>query len=74
VLACFGSERVMWGSDWPVVTLAASYADWVAATDTLLVGLSREAQAAILGGNAQRFYGLTPLPVGEAAARERGEP
>jgi len=56
------------------VTLAASYADWVAATDTLLVGLSREAQAAILGGNAQRFYGLTPLPVGEAAARERGEP
>ena len=42
VLECFGSERVLWGSDWPVVTLAASYDAWSAATDTLLGVLPRE--------------------------------
>src|SRR5262249_23638036 len=59
VLRCFGTERVMWGSDWPVVTLAASYVDWVAATDALLAGLSPGEQAAIRGVNALRFYGLS---------------
>jgi L-fuconolactonase len=58
VLRCFGSERVMWGSDWPVVTLAASYGEWVAASEALLDGLSLAAQAGIFGGNARRFYAL----------------
>lgn len=58
MLRCFGTERLMWGSDWPVVTLAASYGDWVAATDALLAGLSPGEQAAIRGGNASRFYAL----------------
>ena len=58
ILACFGSQRVMWGSDWPVVTLAASYADWDAATDALLAGLSGTERDAIRGGNARRFYDL----------------
>jgi L-fuconolactonase len=56
VLTCFGSGRVLWGSDWPVVTLAASYADWAAATDALVAGLSSAERHAILGGNARRFY------------------
>ena len=58
VLACFGSERVIWGSDWPVVTLAASYAEWVEAGDELLAGLTQGERDAIYGGNARRFYGL----------------
>ena len=58
VLDCFGTHRVMWGSDWPVVTLAATYADWDSASRALLSGLSRDEQDAILGGNAQRFYAL----------------
>ena len=58
VLRCFGSGRVMWGSDWPVVGLAATYPDWVAASQELLRGLSPGEQAAIRGENAQRFYGL----------------
>ena len=58
ILGCFGSERVMWGSDWPVVTLAASYADWLAATDALLAGLSAAERDAIRGGNAWRFYDI----------------
>ena len=58
VLQCFGPERLLWGSDWPVVTLAASYSAWVAATDTLLAGVSRADKDRIFGGNARRFYGL----------------
>jgi L-fuconolactonase len=59
VLGCFGSERVIWGSDWPVVTLASSYGEWVAATDALLDGLSPAEQDGIRGVNALRFYGLS---------------
>ena len=58
VLECFGPQRVLWGSDWPVLTLAASYADWNRATDALLSELSAHDAAAIRGGNARRFYGL----------------
>jgi len=58
VLQCFGPERLLWGSDWPVVTLAASYSAWVAATEALLAGVSRADKDWIFGGNARRFYGL----------------
>jgi len=58
VLECFGPQRVLWGSDWPVVTLAASYAEWVAATEGLLVDLPENDRAAIRGANARRFYDL----------------
>jgi len=58
VLECFGPGRVMWGSDWPVVTLATSYGEWSDATDALLAGLADDARSAIRGGNARRFYGL----------------
>jgi len=59
VLQCFGPERLLWGSDWPVVTLAASYPAWVAATDALFAGVSGAEKDRIVGGNARRFYGLT---------------
>jgi L-fuconolactonase len=58
VLQCFGSSRVLWGSDWPVVKLAASYERWSAATDALLGGLDVTDRDAIRGGNAARFYAL----------------
>ncbi len=58
LLSCFGAMRLMWGSDWPVVELAGGYRRWVAATDTLLAGLSADDREAIRGGNARRFYGL----------------
>ena len=58
VLACFGSGRVVWGSDWPVLERAASYAGWWDETGRLLQGLAPEARAAILGGNARRLYRL----------------
>lgn len=55
LLAEFGPDRLMWGSDWPVCTLAASYAGWRAAALALLPAPARPA---VLGGTAQRFYGL----------------
>lgn len=58
VLACFGAERIVWGSDWPVCTLAASYDAWVEATDSMLASRSGQERAAILGGNAARLYRL----------------
>jgi L-fuconolactonase len=56
LLACFGPERLMWGSDWPVVDLAGGFARWREATLALLPGPAR---AEVLGGTAARFYGLS---------------
>lgn len=56
VLASFGPERVIWGSDWPVLELAASYGTWWDETQVLLAGLAASARAAVLGGNAMRLY------------------
>lgn len=58
VLACFGASRVVWGSDWPVLELSGSYAQWWAETQQLLAHLSPQEQAAILGENARRLYRL----------------
>jgi L-fuconolactonase len=52
----FGPDRVMWGSDWPVCRLAASYDDWRAAAETLTTDLGDSERAEIYGGSAARFY------------------
>ncbi|MCC7325589.1 MAG: amidohydrolase family protein [Burkholderiales bacterium] len=54
----FGPQRLMWGSDWPVVNLAGTYQSWFAATVALTSGWSTEDRAALMGGTARRFYGL----------------
>jgi L-fuconolactonase len=56
VLACFSPQRLLWGSDWPVVNLAGGYAPWIAATEMLLADLSRCEKADIRGGTAARVY------------------
>jgi L-fuconolactonase len=56
VRGCFGPQRMLWGSDWPVVNLAGGYAKWLAAAETLLADLSLDEQADIFGGNAARIY------------------
>ena len=58
LLETFGAERLIWGSDWPVLTLAASYARWTAVCEALLGELAPQEQARIWSGNAQTFYGL----------------
>lgn len=56
LLATFGPERLIFGSDWPVVTLRASYAQWVEAAETLLAGLTEAQRIGVFGGNAAKLY------------------
>ncbi|MDG4649549.1 amidohydrolase family protein [Roseibacterium sp. SDUM158017] len=56
VLDVFGPDRVMWGSDWPVCQLEASYDDWREAAKALTDHLSPSAKEAVFGGTAARFY------------------
>jgi L-fuconolactonase len=61
-LECFTPQRCMFGSDWPVCTLAGSYAQVLAALEQSLapLGLSEAAQARIFGGSAAEFYRIGP--------------
>ena len=59
VVAAFGTERVMFGSDWPVSLLAARYDDVIGALEEVLAPELDEASSArVFGGNAGRFYGI----------------
>jgi L-fuconolactonase len=54
----FGPDRMIFGSDWPVVTLRASYEEWLAAAEALLGGLERSARDRVFGLNAVACYRL----------------
>ena len=58
VLAAFGPEKVMWGSDWPVCRLRAEYEVWHKAAQDLTADLSPAAKARIYGDTAAEFYRL----------------
>ncbi|MGI9334030.1 MAG: amidohydrolase family protein [Gammaproteobacteria bacterium] len=58
LLEQFGPSRLIWGSDWPVAQLAATYSQWWTATGDLLSTLTEGERALILGRNAERFYRL----------------
>ena len=65
-LACFGADRLMYGGDWPVVTLAASYSRWIECTERALDSLSARDLQKIYRDNARHFYKLeksdSPIP------------
>lgn len=58
VLDCFGPARTLFGSDWPVCTLAASYAEVLALAERACAELSAAEYAQVFGGNARRIYRL----------------
>lgn len=58
VWEAFGSERLMFGSDWPVCLLRTPYVTWVDAVTELAIGLSEAEREAFWGGNAERIYKL----------------
>lgn len=60
----FGSERLMWGSDWPVSGLAANrhwagYANWLAVVQETFAGLGTRDIEQIFAGTCCRFYQIT---------------
>jgi L-fuconolactonase len=57
-LSCFGSRRLLFGSDYPVCLLAASYEAVVESFRGVLAGLDDDARAGVFGDNAVRFYRL----------------
>ena len=58
VLDAFGPDRLMFGSDWPVCTLAAGYREVLDLARDLTGGLGEAERAAVFGGTATRIYGL----------------
>jgi L-fuconolactonase len=57
---CFGPQRLMIGSDWPVCIVAASYSRAMGVVKDYLVRYPVQVQEAVLGENAQRFWKLKP--------------
>jgi len=57
-LDVFGEDRVVFGSDWPVCTLATPHARWVETLDQLTSNWSDTAKAKLWRENAVRFYRL----------------
>jgi len=59
--ACFGADRLMIGSDWPVCTLAGAYRDVMQVTIDALSHRDAAERDAVLGGNARRFWYLSAM-------------
>ena len=58
VLNLFGPERLMFGSDWPVCTLAGTWKEVLAAFTQCIGPQPIEVRERLLGGTAQEFYRL----------------
>jgi len=58
VISCFGWDRVMFGSDWPVCTLSATYKRWVEALRAITQNAGEANQRKLFCDNAVRVYRL----------------
>ena len=58
ILEAFGSDRLLFGSDWPVCLVATSYKNWMELVRKNITSLSDTEQLKIMGGNATRLYQL----------------
>jgi L-fuconolactonase len=56
LITCFGAERLIWGSDWPVLNLASDYESWHRLVGEFLSGMNDTEREKIMGGNAAQFY------------------
>ena len=55
---CFGSDKLMWGSDWPVVNLESDYSSWFDIASTFIEKLTKKEQESIWSRTAKGFYKL----------------
>ncbi len=60
ILRTFGTNRIMWGSDWPVLELARDYQTWLEECTAITSDLTTSQQKNIYFNNAVRIYNLTP--------------
>jgi predicted TIM-barrel fold metal-dependent hydrolase len=58
VIDCFGTDRIVWGSDWPVANLGVGLPKWIDQSRALLAALGPDEAGAITQHNARRIYGL----------------
>jgi len=58
LLDCFGPDRLLWGSDWPVATTAVDYAEWLERCQARVASHLPAGGNAIFGDNARRIYRL----------------
>ena len=58
IFNCFGSERIMFGSDWPVCLVAASYNQTIKIIHNYLENCSKKIKDDIMGNNAIKIYNL----------------
>lgn len=61
VVQAFGTNRCMFGSDWPVCLVAAAYDKWLQTVQDYFAGFSTEEQAMVFAGNAKHFYQIDTL-------------
>lgn len=59
LLDAFGPQRLMWGSDWPVLLLAGDYLRWLETAEALTAALSDLDRARIFGDTAAAFYRIS---------------
>jgi L-fuconolactonase len=65
IFRCFGSDRVIWGSDWPVLTTSATYSAWLGIARMLVDRYAAGSEQAVFRENAVRFYNLDPPEQGQ---------
>ena len=58
VVEAFGTKRIMFGSDWPVCLVAASYSDMLAIVRDYFAAFSLPENQDFFGINAARFYNI----------------
>lgn len=58
VVNCFGTDRIMFGSDWPVCLVASSYTNWLGVIKEYFASYTIDEQEKVFSKNAIRFYNL----------------
>jgi len=59
-IACFGWDRIVWGSDWPLVTIQSSLATWASITRQVVAKEGITNQEKLFSGNVRRIYRFSP--------------